>query len=42
MAEMMLRGVFDTLEEGSYVAEQAQLLEVLQVRARYESSCVGH
>lgn len=32
MAELMLRGVFDTLEEGSYVEGHAQLLTVLQVK----------
>lgn len=31
MAELMLRGVFDSLEEGEYVEEQRELLGALQV-----------
>jgi hypothetical protein len=31
MAEMMLRGVFDTLEEGAYVDDHKELLALLKV-----------
>ena len=31
LCEMLLRGVFDTLEEGAYIAEADEYLQLLQV-----------
>lgn len=40
LCEMLLRGVFDTLEEGAYIAEADEYLQLLQVGAGMAPSCV--
>jgi hypothetical protein len=39
LCEMLLRGVFDTLEEGAYIAEADEYLQMLQVGAC--ETCLG-